>query len=156
LFDRSTVGLATVPADVEIERARVRAFAKVLGETDPIHFDVEAARSRGFADLVAPPSYFVVLDALADEMLARRGQPSAAELIRCDFRYLLHGEERYRYYGVICAGDTVTLTTVISGFDEKKAGLLEFARLTSEASHAARGTLIVRERTLIHQLPHRE
>ena len=32
-------------------------LAKAIGETNPIYFDLEAARAAGHPDLLAPPSY---------------------------------------------------------------------------------------------------
>ena len=53
LFDRSTKGRTLAPVSVQVERGRIRFFAKSLGETDPIHFDIDAARAAGYPDLVA-------------------------------------------------------------------------------------------------------
>lgn len=151
IFDRGAKGLSTTPMAVEVERGRIRFFAQVLGEADSIHTDVAIARARGFPDLVAPPSYFMVLEAMADEELAKRGLPSSAALVRCDFKYLLHGDERYRYTGHIFAGDTVTLTTTVVDFYDKKGGALEFVALSSEVVHAERGVLVTAARTLLHR-----
>ena len=45
--------IAPVPFDVE--RGRLRFFARTIGLTDPVYFDVEAARGPGHRDLPAPP-----------------------------------------------------------------------------------------------------
>lgn len=153
IFDRTTKGASLPPVEVDVERGRIRFFAQVLGETDPIHTDVEAARVAGHPDLVAPPSFFMVVEATADEELRRRGEKSAAELVRCDYRYLLHGDETYAYSGLIYAGDRLTLTTTVVDFFEKKGGAMEFVTLSSTLSHPERGVLVRTTRNLLHRLP---
>jgi acyl dehydratase len=137
---------------VEVERGRIRFFAKVLGETDPVHHDVAAARAAGHPDLVAPASYFMVLQALANEELARRGEPGANQIVGCDVRYLLHGDETFRYRGLVYAGDALEMTTTVVDFFDRKNGALEFVTLRLEARHAERGVLIESNRTLLHRL----
>lgn len=152
LFDRSTKGKVLPPASVEITRAQIRFFSEVLGETDPIHFDVSAARAAGYEDLVAPPTFFMPIEALADQERSRQGQPSLASLLRCDFSKLLHGDERYVYRGSIVAGECVAVSTKIADFFDKKGGLMEFVTLETTVSHASRGILLDVNRTLLHRL----
>src|SRR5262245_57965365 len=111
IFDRRTKGHSTTPVTVQVERGRIRFFAQVLGATDLVHSDVDFARGRGHPDLLASPTFFVVIEALANEELTRRGEPSAAQLVRFDYRYLLHADERYDYSGLVYAGDELTFTT---------------------------------------------
>ncbi|KPF62259.1 hypothetical protein IP79_12840 [Porphyrobacter sp. AAP60] len=152
LFDRSTKGLALPTVSVEVERGRIRFFAKALGESDPIHSDIAAAHAAGYPDLPAPPSFFMAIEAMADEERARLGQPSLVALLKCDFRRLLHGDESYAYHGLVFAGDALQLDTRIIDFYEKKGGLMEFVTIESSVSHAERGTLITATRTLLHRL----
>lgn len=152
LFDRSTKGHALPTVTVEVERSQIRFFAKALGETNPIHFDIDAARAAGYCDLPTPPSFFMAIEAMADEERARHGQPSLVALLRCDFRRLLHGDENYAYHGPVCARDTLQFDTKIIDFYEKKGGLMEFVTIESAVSHAQRGTLITATRTLLHRL----
>jgi acyl dehydratase len=152
LFDRSTKGYALPTVTVEVERGKIRFFAKALGETDPAYSDVAAARGAGYPDLPAPPSFFMAIEAMADEERARLDQPSLITLLRCDFRRLLHGDESYAYHGMVFAGDTLQFDTKIIDFYEKKGGLMEFVTIESTVSHATRGPLITATRTLLHRL----
>ena len=152
LFDRSTKGLSVEPVTVTVERGRIQFFAQVLGVTDAIHRDVDAARAAGFPDLVAPPSFFMVIEAAANDELRRGGRPSTLDRIGCDYRYLLHGDERYDYVGPIFAADEVTLTTKVVDFYDKKGGAMEFVTLESVVEHASRGVLVRATRNLLHRL----
>lgn len=153
LFKRESKGRSTTPVSVSIERGRLRFFAQVLGDTDPIHIDPSHARAKGHPDLVAPPSFFMVVEALANEEARRRDEPSALDLVGADFRYLLHGTEQYRYDGLIFAGDEVSLTSRVLDFYDKKGGAMEFVEIESCVTHAQRGVLVRCTRTLLHKLP---
>ena len=152
LFDRRTKGLTVALVTVRIERGRIQFFAQVLGIDDPVHIDVSAARAKGFPDLVAPPSFFMVIEAAANDELKRTGQPSTLDRIGCDFRYLLHADESYDYLGPVFAGDEVSLTTTVVDFYDRKGGAMEFVTLRSTVAHADRGVLVRATRNLLHRL----
>jgi acyl dehydratase len=151
IFDRSTKGLIVGPVTVLIERGRIQFFARVLGLSDAFFFDVEAARAIGLSDLVAPPSFFMVIEAIANDELKRLGRPSALECVGCDYRYLLHGDEHYNYHSPIFAGDEVTFTTEVVEFYDKKGGAMEFVTLRSVVAHSKRGPLVTATRNLLHR-----
>jgi acyl dehydratase len=152
IFDRSTAGQETAPVDVDVEKGRIVFFSEVIGETDPIYFDAEAASRAGYPNIVAPPTFSVVLGELARQQLERKGEPSIPEIIRCDMRLLLHGNEAYDFYGVFFAGDIIKVKSEVLGFADKKGGQLEFATVKTTFEHAVRGTIVVATRTLLHKL----
>ncbi len=152
LFVRANAGKALAPVQVMIERDRIRFFAKVLGYNSPIYHDTRAAQAAGYPDLLAPPSFLMVVEALAEEERRRTEQQSWYDFVGCDMRYLLHGNEAYSYHGQIYAGDALSLETAVSGFEDKKGGALELCRLVVRVSHPCRGLLIEGRRTIIHRL----
>lgn len=152
LFDRSTRGVTIASVTVPIERGRVRFFAQVLGLADPVYIHLPAARAKGYPDLIAPPSFFMAIEAAANDELRLTGRPSTFDRIGCDYRYLLHGDEHYDYLQPVFAGEEVTLITTVTDFYEKKGGALEFVTLRSTVEHADRGVLIRATRTLLHRL----
>src|SRR5689334_6275310 len=48
-----------------VGREKIKEYARAVGETNPVHLDVEAARAAGYADVVAPPMFAVVYSAPA-------------------------------------------------------------------------------------------
>ena len=61
--DTKPVG-KTYPAQTyAVGREKVREYASAVGETNPVHLDVEAARAAGYADVVAPPMFAVFYSA---------------------------------------------------------------------------------------------
>lgn len=152
IFDRSTLGAAFTKTEVTLERGAIAFFARVVGETNPVHFDVDAARTAGHPDIVAPATYAAVINMTANENLKRRGQANLMDLIGCDYARLLHGEESYTYFGLAYAGDVLTIAGAVEGFQDKKGGAIEVAKLRYEISHAERGLLIVIQSSAIHRL----
>lgn len=153
LFDRSSAGYESTPIEITAERGAIAFFAETIGETNPIHFDVDAARKAGHPDVIAPATYPVVLEMAAAKEGLRKGQSPMIDVIAADMRYLLHGTEVYNYHGPIFARDTLQIVGRVTGFSDAKGGKLEIAHLEMEVRHATRGTLAVARRDLIHRLP---
>lgn len=92
-----------------VGREKVREFARALGLSDPIHFDVDAARARGFSDLVAPPTYAIRLSMAASERVVM--DPD----LGLDYSRVVHGDQRFEYRRPIVAGDELVCTIIIEG-----------------------------------------
>jgi acyl dehydratase len=54
------IGKTYEPVVYAVGREKIREYASAVGETNPLHLDVEAARVAGYADVVAPPMFAVV------------------------------------------------------------------------------------------------
>ena len=61
---------------------------------------------------------------------------------------LLHGEQSFTYHRPICAGDTITVRSMISEIYAKKEGALEFVVKSSRA-HNQRDELVAELRSVI-------
>jgi acyl dehydratase len=151
MFKRDLKGKRLAPIEVQVERGRIRFLAEVLGGSDPIHVDVDAAVAAGYPDLVAPPSFIVAIEAAVEDERRRLGQEPLTSMLGCDFNYLLHGSERYEYSGLIFAGDTLVCTTEFVDFYDKKGGAMEFVDMQTDIAHKDRGVLMRAHRTLIHK-----
>ena len=91
-----------------VGREKVREFAVAVLATDPISFDVEAARAACHADLVAPPTFPVVVQQLTlDQLLA---DPEAG----IDFSRVVHGDQRFTFSRPVIAGDELTATLTVT------------------------------------------
>lgn len=84
-----------------VGREAIRAFAAAVGASDPLHHDVAAARAAGYADVVAPPTYPVVI---AQRCEAQYVADPAAGI---DFTRVVHAEERFEQARPIVAGQEV-------------------------------------------------
>ena len=62
MLDRKNIGRISKPHTVEVEKGRLKFFAKAIGETNPIYTDESAARAAGYRSLPAPPTFIFSLD----------------------------------------------------------------------------------------------
>jgi len=87
-----------------VGREKVREFSRAVFATSPINLDPEAARAAGYSDIVAPPTFAVVIqESTLAQLLA---EPDAG----IDFTRVVHGDQRFTYSRPIVAGDELTAT----------------------------------------------
>jgi acyl dehydratase len=91
-----------------VERERVREFADAVFSTSPLSRDVEAARAAGYADLVAPPTFAIVIQQRTWDQLIG-DEEAGIELAR-----VLHAEQRFTTTRPIQAGDVLTATLTVA------------------------------------------
>ncbi|MGP3534596.1 FAS1-like dehydratase domain-containing protein [Microbacterium sp. RD1] len=106
-----------------VGREKVREFARAVFAPASVHTDPDAARALGYADVVAPPTFAMVIQDLALQQLLAEAD-SGIELSRT-----IHGEQRFRYTRPIVAGDELTATLAVTGI----RALGGNAMVTSEA-----------------------
>ena len=120
MIDRRYIG-HTMPAfTVDVERGRLRFFAKAIGQSDPVYADEEAARAAGHAGLPVPLTFLFCLEMESPNPAAVR------DLLGLDYKRLLHGEQGFSYHAMAYAGDTLTFSQRIEDIYDKKNGALEF------------------------------
>jgi acyl dehydratase len=85
-----------------VGREKVREFASAVLSTSPLNFDPEAAQAAGYPDVVAPPTFAVVIQ---ERSLAQLLASPDAEI---DFSRVVHGDQRFTYSRPIVAGDALT------------------------------------------------
>ena len=146
-LDRSVIGYKSAGLVVDVERGRLRFFAKATGQADPVYSDLEVARAAGHRDLPVPPTFLACLS------LDAPSPSDYLDKLGIDPVTILHGEQAFEYLAPVYAGDTVTFSTVISDIYEKKGGALEFIVRTTDVTRdgepVARMTMsaVVRNKT---------
>jgi acyl dehydratase len=69
-LDQSFVGRSWPPtAPYLVGREKIREFAAAIGATDPEYHDPEAARAIGYPDVVAPPTFPIVVTMAASRQV---------------------------------------------------------------------------------------
>lgn len=92
-----------------VGREKVREFARAVFADAPQHTDVEAARAAGFDDVVAPPTFAMVIqDHALQQLLAE--PDSGIELART-----IHAEQKFTFTRQIVAGDELTGRLRVTG-----------------------------------------
>jgi acyl dehydratase len=85
-----------------VGREKVREFANAVFSTNPVNLDVFAAQAAGHADLVAPPTFAVVIQ---ERSLTSVISDPEADI---DFSRVVHGDQRFVAVRPIVAGDELT------------------------------------------------
>ena len=126
-----------------VGREKIREFSRAVYSTSPINRDPAAAQAAGYADVVAPPTFAVVIqEATLAQLLA---EPDAG----IDFSRVVHGDQRFTYSRPIVAGDELTATLAVTSIKSLGGHSMVTAQSTivdAAGAHVvtATSTLVVR------------
>jgi len=121
MADKSLIGRPLGVTVAEVEKGRLRFFAKAIGETDPVYTDEVAAKAAGHPSLPVPPTFLVCL-----ESEGRDTDHIVENIMGFDLGRILHAEQGFTYHRMAYAGDVLTFDTRIKDVYEKKGGALQF------------------------------
>ncbi len=140
MLDRSLIGRESEPVVHDVEKGALRRFAEALGDPNPIYVDEEAARAAGYASLVAPPTYPVVLT------VNERFRHS----LDLGTRSFLHSEQQIEYGRPIVAGDRITVKTRVADVQERAgaSGPMDILVLEDEGRDP-QGAVVFRTRSTL-------
>ena len=138
------------PYSVTVSRTDIARYARAIGETDDVHFDVEAARAAGHPDVVAPPyvPYTIRMQAsnlMSKDELAPDGS-ATADVPPLPTTRAMAGETSIEFGVPVHAGDTIELEKQIVDLFEKegRSGTLVFV-VTEFTFTNQDGDLVMRE-----------
>ena len=106
------VGKTYEPVLYAVGREKIREYARAVGEENPVHLDVAAARSGGYADVVAPPMFAVVYSAPA------MGPTIFDPEIEMNFAMMVHGAQEFEWDAPVVAGDEISTTASVKDISE--------------------------------------
>ena len=96
-----------------VSREKLRDFAEAVAATNPVHFDPAAARAQGYPDIVATPTFAVVVAQKTEHQYI--ADPEAG----VDFSRVVHAEERFSYTRPIVAGDELISVLHVDSLTER-------------------------------------
>ena len=107
-LDGGRVGRSYPPSAVyEVGREKIAEFAAALGDPDPVYRDPAAARALGHPDVIAPPTFAIVLSLGAGNVVV--DDPD----VGIDYSRVVHGEQRFTHHRPVRAGDRLVATASI-------------------------------------------
>jgi acyl dehydratase len=121
----AAIGKTYAPVTYAVGREKIREYALAVGETNPLHHEVDHARAQGYKDVVAPPMFCVVYcgPALGPAMF----DPE----VGIDFARLLHSAQEFRWGPLVQAGDEVTTTLTVKDISTRgEMGFFTFESLS--------------------------
>jgi acyl dehydratase len=127
----------------EVGREKIREFAEAINSWDPVHRDADAARAKGYPDVIAPPTFAVLVAQRADAQVII--DPDAG----IDFSRVVHGEQRFVHHRPIVAGDILVATLHVDdvstlGKNAMVTTRVEIADAKGEPVTTSRSTIVVR------------
>ncbi len=124
-----------------VGREKIREFAKSVFSNSPLNHDVFAAQAAGFSDVIAPPTFPVVIQERSlDAVLS---DPEA----EIDFSRVVHGDQRFIAVRPIVAGDE--LTSVLTVASVKSLGAHSMVTFNTEIFDAAKNLVCTAISTLV-------
>ena len=137
------IGQSCEPKVIEVEKGQIRRFAQAIGETNPIHFSEDAAKSAGFPGIVAPCTFASALHCFDDFY----------EQVGINPHAVMHQEEEYEYFKPIIAGDILSVVHTVSNVYDKQVpnGQLVFIVIESRGNDK-RGKTVFKSRRVLVEL----
>jgi acyl dehydratase len=133
-LNRDFIGRShTSDRSYEVGREKIREFADAIGDTHLVFRSKEVAQRLGYPDVIAPPTFAILVTA-----------PSAEPLVfdrdlGLQYRFVVHGEQRFVYQRPITAGDVLRTTSTITAISD--AGRNEILTTDTEI-RSADGALV--------------
>lgn len=126
-----------------VSAAKIREFAEAVGSSDPVHVDRDVARARGYADVIAPPTFAVLIAQQCDRQLIL--DPEAG----IDYSRVVHGEQKFVHHRPLTAGDSIVGTLHVDGVREAGGHAMvttrtELATESGEPVCTATSTIVIR------------
>lgn len=107
-LDPSFAGRTYPPTTTyEVSRAKIAEFADAIGDDNPLYRDPEAAKSAGYPDVIAPPTFLTVINLTSINAIV------ADPELGLDYSRMVHGDQRFTHHRPVHAGDVLRLTTHI-------------------------------------------
>jgi acyl dehydratase len=133
-MEAGAVGKTYPPYEYEVGREKIREYARVVGEEDPVHHDPDAARAAGFRGVVAPPMFCVVYSAGA------MGPAVLDQELGINLAMMVHGSQEFEWSEPVVAGDTVTTQVKVKDVFEKNG--MKFYVWESESTNQDGQTVV--------------
>jgi len=114
-INRDYLGRTFPPTDpYEVSRVKIADFAVAIGDPNPVFRDRAAARAAGHGDVIAPPTFAIVIS------MAGAAKAVADPGLGVNYAMVVHGEQRFEYSRQLRAGAVVTAQATIT--DIRDAG----------------------------------
>ena len=140
---RARIGVESEPWTVEVDKTSVRMFARACNYTDPVFFDEEFAKSKGYRSLPAPPHYLgtpVFNPATSDWTFG--GPRTAPRISHPKLRRVLNGGTDIEYFDTIKAGDVLQASSKIADISERRGSLGPMLITVTETTYKRDGTVV--------------
>jgi acyl dehydratase len=119
---RAQIGVDGPETVLEVTTTDCRLFARAVGHTDPIFYDEQAAKDRGYRHIVAPPGYLGT-SVYRPGGARDEGDGPMRGGLKIPYKRILNGGTTYEYFEPICAGDVIRSRGHISEIQERTGSI---------------------------------
>jgi hydroxyacyl-ACP dehydratase HTD2-like protein with hotdog domain len=140
---RAVIGVESEPWTVEVDKTTVRKFARAVGYTDPLFYDEEFAKSKGYRSLVAPPHYLGTPPfnpATSDPTFG--GPRRGGARVQHNLKRVLNGGTEIEYFDTICAGDVLSVSSKVADLAERTGSIGTMLITTTETTYRRDGKVV--------------
>jgi acyl dehydratase len=130
-------------APYAVGRENIREFAEAVGADNVMHTDQAQARARGYRDVIAPPTFAVLIAQKCERQFIV--DPEAG----INFSRLVHGAQRFVHHRPITAGDEIVGVLTIDSVKEVGGHAMvttssELSTIEGEPVCTATSTVVIR------------
>ena len=142
-YDESVIGKEVELGSREITREQIRRFCEVLGETNPLYTDDEAAAAGPYGSIIAPPGFVYTLP------MGQAGLDAKIKFGNTTF----HSGERAELHEVVRPGDTITAKQFIKEVYPKtgRTGTMVFQVRRTELRNQHGQLVAAVEQSMVHR-----
>jgi acyl dehydratase len=143
-LDQSFVGRTYPPTPAyEVGREKIREFADAIGDPNPVYRDPEAAKALGHPDVVAPPTFPIVISMPAADQVVY--DPA----LGLDWARVVHGDQRFTHERPMRPGDRVVAVVTVAAIksfagNDMISLMTEMSTVDGELISTARALLVAR------------
>ena len=134
----------------QVSREKIREFADAIGDPHPAYRDQAAAQALGHPDVIAPPTFAIVMSMRASHQVVRDPE------LGLDYSKVVHGEQQFSYRRPVQAGDVLQVIVRVESIRAAAGNDLITTRgeittldgelvVTAYSTLVARGTAVVSE-----------
>ena len=143
-LDQSFKG-RTYPPDwiYEVSREKIKEFAEAIGDPNPLFVDPEAAKAAGYPDVIAPPTFLMIVNMKATNQIIHDPE------LGLDYGRMVHADQNFYYTRPVRAGDRLTIASVVEDITARLGN--DFLSIRAEINTedgervcTTRATLVVR------------
>ena len=138
------IGRTFDPSDpYEVSRVKIAEFATAIGDGSPLCRDRAAAQAAGYPDVIAPPTFAIVITAADIARLV------ADPDLGVNYAMIVHGEQSFTHSRPLHAGDVVVTQSTIESIKQVRsmttmATVTEIRTVDGEHVCTARSTAVER------------
>jgi len=138
---RAAIGKESEPITFEVDKSACRMFARSVGYADPLYYDEEYARSKGYRSIPAPFGFLGHL--LYNPNAPQSARGGAYFRFQTPFKRILNGGTDIDYFDSVCAGDVLTATAKLADISERQGRMGPMLITVTEVTYRNQDAKIV-------------